>query len=147
MQANEEERDEFLLRHKRVFAGKDAALRHYLKQLAKAKIIVYHNTMSKDGLVGTFVFKTLSCFLGGTIIPRNYGKIVLVDKFQALDIFGYLPGYSGCRRSYFHTYTAAALSAGIENVDELEEYGKHHLLRHKAVTPLMIENVKPDKAD
>lgn len=117
-----------------------------MKDLAKASIIVFHNTLSREGKVGMFVFKTLSCFLGGTVVSKNYSKVILIDKMKALDIFGYLPGYTGCRQSFFYTYTAAALSAGISNVEELEDYGKQQLLHFRGQKPLLLQD-KPEIVD
>lgn len=87
--------------------------------------------MSQEGKVANFVFKTLSLFLGAMIIPESYEKIILIEKSTALEIFGCYPGYGDNRRGYFHTYVAVALSLGIENPEELEEYGKQRLLRYK----------------
>ena len=81
--------------------------------------------------MANFLFKTLSRFLGANIVPRTYDKIILIEKVSALDIFGYWPGYRACRRAYFHTYTADALAIGVQNPEELDEYGKHFLLRYK----------------
>ena len=126
-----EEADEFLRRHKRDYHGRDAALSHYLQDLLKGKILVYHNSMSHEGVLANFVFKTLARFLGGFTIPQNYDKIILVERLTALDSFGYQPGHVGSRRSYFYTYTALALSMGIESPEQLIDYGKHMMLRYR----------------
>lgn len=138
-----EEYDEFLNRHKREFHGRDSALKHYIKALSKSKVLIYHNNLSEEGTLATFFFKTMSRFLGGTVIPSSYEKVILVEKVTALTVFGYQPTIRCSRRGYFLAYTAFALALGIENIDELltGPYGKNRLLRYKGKTEqLLIEH-------
>ena len=137
-----EEYDEFLNRHKRDFHGRDSALKHYIKSLSKSKILIYHNNLSEEGTPATFLFKTMSRFLGGAVIPGSYEKVILVEKITALTVFGYQPTISCSRRGYFLAYTAFALALGIENVEELltGPYDKNRLLRHKGKTVLLLKD-------
>ena len=96
-------------------------------------MLIYHNNLSEEGTLATFFFKIMSRFLGGTVIPSNYEKVILVEKIFALAVFEYHPTIRCSRRGYFLAYTAFALALGIENIDELMTgpYGKNRLLRYK----------------
>ena len=135
-----EESDEFLKRHKRDYHGRDAALKHYIKALSKSKVLVYHNNLSEEGTLSTFFFKTMSRFLGGAVIPSSFEKVILIEKFTALVVFGYQPTIRCSRRGYFLAYTAFALALGIESVEDLSTgpYGKNLLLRYKGKTKQLL---------
>ena len=91
----------------------------------------------------TFFFKTMSRFLGGGVIPSSYEKVILVEKYTALAVFGYQPTVRCSRRGYFLAYTAFAWVLGIEDIEELftGPYGKISLLRCRGKTEkLLIDN-------
>ena len=141
------EPDDFLRRRTREYHGKDAALSHYLRSLTRQNIIVYHNAMSQEGAVATFVLKTLSKFLGGHVLADNAEKVILVEKQLALECFGYAPGVVGSRRGYMYSYLGVALALGIESEQQLVEYGKSSMLRVKGPTPEMklLTHKKPEE--
>lgn len=137
-----EENDEFLKRHKRDYRGQDSVLMNYINTLSKSKVLMYHNILSEEGTLTTFFFKTMSRFLSGAVIPSSE-KVILVEKFTTLEVFGYYPIIRCSRRGYFPAYTAFALALGIENIGDFPTgpYGKNTLLHYKGrIEQLLIDN-------
>ncbi|KAI5077213.1 hypothetical protein GOP47_0007037, partial [Adiantum capillus-veneris] len=150
------EHDEFLVRHKHHFHGRDVALRHHLKAIAKSKILVYPNNLSDDGIVVTFFFKTLLQSEGETIRdailrPKKYimccpiserpseerQMSCFLDGLQNLELYAYL----FMRK---HKNLERCLLEAIEYDDQFLMASKAPL--DEESTPLMrIDTVSEDK--
>ena len=88
---------------------------NYLSNFPKFGMHIIHGVYSCDAYLKILAFKTLSKFLGGYQIPPTVNRIILLEKYMALDIFGFAPAHASCRVGYFLNYTAYALALGIED--------------------------------
>ena len=62
--------------------------------------------------------------------------IILLEKYMALDIFGFAPAHASCRAGYFLNYTAYALALGMEYPKLLIGYKKQYMLAHREREPM-----------
>ena len=108
-----------------------SGLAFYIKDLAKAKILIFHKLLGNDGEAALVFFKGLSMALDGYSLTTTAEKVILVEKRTAMYVFGYFPGKQCSRAAYFLAYTVYALACNVNSVDLLEAYGKHYLLRFR----------------
>ena len=114
---------------------------NYISAFPKSGMHIIHAVYSEDAYLKILAFKTLSKFLGGYQIANSVNRIILLEKYMALDIFGFAPGHTSCRAGYFLSYTAYALALGIEDPKLLTGYGRHYMLSHRKREPKEKENV------
>ena len=78
-------------------------------------------------------FKALSRVVGSRPINKGVDKIILVEKQEAIWIFGYMPGLNVCRASYFSTLGAYMLAhvGCAKDFLTLKDYKKQVYLRFR----------------
>ncbi len=109
-------KDDFLKREGRtrsITMVKDAALKYYISQLGNRNLVIYHMKLSCNGYMPVFTFKTLTRYLGSYYVQASAGKIILLEKKTAVDVYGYAHAMQGslAAGSYL-TFTGLALSIG-----------------------------------
>ena len=87
-----------------------------------------------------FTIKALSHYLGDHVVHSNAGKVLLVEKQTAIEIFGYAHAMQGSLVGSYLTYTGLALSIGEKDPAQLSDGGKKYLLRNN-----VLEEVKDNK--
>ena len=101
---------------------------NYLSSFPRTGMHILHGVYSNDAYLKILAFKTLSKFLGGYQIPSSVNRVILLEKYMALDIFGFAPGHASCRAGYFLSYTAYALALGIKEPKLRTGYGGQYML-------------------
>ena len=98
------------------------------------QVIIFHKDFSQDnGKFSLFALKVLSRFCGGYSMPLNAEKVIMVEKQFALRVFGIGFGCQALRSSYYLSYTAQAIAAGIKEPENLHPYGKRHFMRTRKI--------------
>lgn len=136
MQTDIEDIDQFLARAKgsRKFAmGKSQSLFHYISKLNKDTIAIFHTKYSEKAKLPIMAFKALSRFVGSQPFNKGVDKIILLEKQEAIRIFGYMPGLTGSRAAYFAVMGAYLLShmGSAQALSSLKDYRKQEYLRFR----------------
>ena len=108
-----EDVDNFLTKAKglrTIGLGKSQSLFHYIGKLNKDTIAIYHSKYTEEPQLPLLAFKALSRVVGSRPINKGVDKIILVEKQEAIQIFGYMHGLNVCRASYFATLGAYMLA-------------------------------------
>ena len=111
-----------------------------MNQLGHPDLIIYHMKLSCTGYLPVFTLKTLSHYLGGHVVHPNVGKILLLERQSAVEIFGYAHAMQGSLAGSYLTFTGLALSIGEKDPAKLTDSGKRYLLRNT-----ILEDVQQDK--
>ena len=90
--------------------GKSQGLFHYIGKINKDIIAIYHIKFTKNSHLPFLAFKALSKFVGSRPIGKGADKIVLIEKLEAIRIFGYMPGLNASRAASFATHGAYMLA-------------------------------------
>ena len=112
MQIDIEDIDNFLAREKgsRPMAlNKSQGLFHYIAKLNKDTIAIYHTKYSESSQILLMAFKALSRVVGSSPLNKGVDKVILLEKQEAIRIFGYMPGLNVSRAAYFATLGAYML--------------------------------------
>ena len=120
-------KDDFLSRGGRARSTslvKDAALKYYICQLGNPNLVIYHMKLSCNGYMPVFTLKTLSRYLKSYYVQASAGKIVLLEKKAAIDVFGYAHAMQGSLAGSYFTYIGLALSVGKKDPLKLTDQGK-----------------------
>lgn len=136
-------KDDFLSRGGRARSTslvKDAALKFYVSYLGNPSLVIYHMKLSCNGYMPVFALKTLSRYLGSYIIHASASKIILLEKKTAIDVFGYAHAHQGSLAGSYLTYTALALSIGVDDPLKLTDQGKKFLLRQSSLEK--VQNIE-----
>ena len=141
MQFDIEDTDQFLARAKgsrSLALGKSQSLFHYIGGLNKETIAIYHSKYTENWQVPHLAFKALSKIVGSRPISKGVDKIILLEKEEAIRIFGFMPGFNGSRAAYFATLGAYMLShtGSAKELIKLKDYRKHEYLRFRGKVDL-----------
>ena len=145
-----EDVDNFLARAKgsrTINLGKSQGLFHYIGKLNKDTIAIYHSKYTEKPQLPLLAFKALSRVVGSKPINKGVDKIILVEKQEAIRIFGYMPGLNVCRASYFATLGAYMLAhvGCARDLLRLKDYKKQKYLRFRG--DLDLEEGSSDRKD
>ena len=113
--------------------GKSQGLFHYIGKINREIIAIFHTKFTENSHLPFLAFKALSKFVGSRPIGKGADKIILVEKQEAIRIFGYMPGLIASRAAYFATLGAYML-AHVGNAKELvrlKDYRKQMYLRYR----------------
>ena len=124
--------------------GHDSMLGTYVHRLKFPQVVVFHASFSKDNAnFPLMAIKTLSRYLGGSLLRLNANKAILLERQAALRFFGEGPGLYTLRCKYYFTYAAYDLACGITYPNLLSDCRKKHLLRTarpmEPIVPLIEE--------
>lgn len=136
LQTDIEDIDQFLARAKgsrKLSMGKSQSLFHYIGDLNKETIAIFHTKYSDKATLPIMAFKALSKFVGSRPFNKGVDKIILVEKEEAIRIFGYMPGLRGSRAAYFAVMGGYLLShlGSAKDLSRLKDYKKQEYLRFK----------------
>ena len=93
-----------------------------------------------------FALKALSKIVGSQPLHRGVEKIILVEKEEAIRIFGYMPGFNGSRAAYFATMAAYILAhlGSAQEVKKIQGYNKQEYLKYRGEVdwPVVMKRIK-----
>ncbi len=106
---------------------------HYVDKFNKDTVAIYHNKFSNNSQIPILALKALSGIVGSHAIPKTAEKVVLIEKEEAIRIFGFLPGCDGSRSAYFATMAAYVLSHTGDPLEseKITSYRKQEYLKHR----------------
>ena len=136
MQIDIEDVDHYLARAKgtrKLAMGRNQSLSHYIGKLNKEIVAIFHTKYTESASVSLMAIKALSKFVGSQPINKGVDKIILVEKEEAVRVFGYMPGPTGSRVAYFPVMGSYLLShVGFAKVlAMLKDYRKQEFLRFR----------------
>ena len=113
--------------------GKSQGLFHYIGKTNKEIIAIYHIKFTENSHLPFLAFKALSKFVGSRPIGKGADKIILIEKQEAIRIFGYMPGLNASRLAYFATLGAYMLAhvGSSKELVRLKDYKKQEYLRYR----------------
>ena len=113
--------------------GRNQSLGHYIGNLNSETIIIYHSKYSESPTLPMFALKALSRVVGSQPLHKGIEKIILVEKQEAIRIFGYMPGYVGSRAGYFRTMVSYVLAhvGKAEEIKKIQGYKKQEFLKYR----------------
>ena len=131
-----EDVDHYLARAKgtrKLAMGKNQSLFHYIVQLNKETVAVFHTKYTENSNVPLMAIKSLSKFVGSQPINKGMDKIILFEKQEAIMVFGYMPRLIGSRAAYFHVMGSYLLShvGSAKALPMLKDYRKQEYLRFR----------------
>ena len=142
-------KDDFLKREGRTQSTtlvKDAALKSNISHFDNPNFVIYHMKLSCHGYMSIFSFKTLSRYLESYHVQASAGKIILLEKKTAVDIYGYAHAMQGSLAGSYLTYTGLALSLGEKDSLKLTDQGKSFLLRQSSLEKVQSIEESTSKA-
>lgn len=111
--------------------GRNQSLGHYIGKFNNETIAIYHSKFSTSPDVPIMALKALSRVVGSEPLHRGVEKIILVEKQEAIRIFGYMPGLVASRAAYYGTLGAYILAhkGSVQDMKNLMGYRKQDFLK------------------
>lgn len=88
-----------------------------------------------------FALKALSKVVGSQPLHRGVEKIILVEKQEAIRVFGYMPGCAASRAGYWGTMASYILAhlGDAKEIKRLQGYRKQEFLKYRGEIELTVE--------
>ena len=106
--------------------GRSQSLFHYIGRLNKDTIAIFHIKFTENAMIPLMAFKALSKFVGSQPFNKGVDKIILLEKEEAIRVFGYMPGLHGSKAAYFAVMGSYLLShvGSAQPLLSLKDYRK-----------------------
>ena len=87
--------------------------------------------MSREPLLPMLAIKALAKVVGPYQLPSGLEKLILVEKEEAIRVFGFFPGLVGSRASYFGTMASYVLAHSGDLKRQMIGYNKQKFLKFR----------------
>ena len=125
--------------------GKNQGLGHYIGKMNKETFLVYHSKFSNAPEIAMLTLRVLSRVVGSQPLSFKSEKIILIEKAEAVRVFGHHPLISASRAGYFTCLTGYALACMDKPAPKMIGwYKKQEFLRYRGK---IIDPEKPSTAE
>ena len=124
---------------------RNQSLGHYIGKLSKETVVIYHQKFTTEPNFPFLAIKAMSKVVGSHKFPPGLEKIILVEKEQAIRVFGFFTGLVGSRGGYFGAMASYVLANSGDLIRQLTCYNKQKYLKFRGdIEPETSEVVEKD---
>ena len=111
--------------------GRNQSPGHFIGKLNKETVIIYHNKFTREPLLPMLAIKALAKVVGSYQLPPGLEKLILVEKEEAIRVFGFFPDLVGSRAGYFGTMASYVLAHSGDLKRQMIGYNKQKFLKFR----------------